>query len=350
MRPCPLGGNPSRARPARTGMLSPDVQVLVTGGHGFIGTHLVRLLLEEGAQVRCLYRRAGCPPSLEGLDVEIVRGDVRHPAGLREALRGVDQVYHLAGLTSALSRRRLYETNALGTRHLLEAAAAEGLSGRFVLCSSLAAVGPSRPGADHDEGTIRRPLTWYGESKLAAEDFTLEWSERVPVTILRPPGVYGPRDTEFLALFQAAARGWALVPGKPEKRYSLIHADDLARALLAAGRQAATLGGTYFAAHPEIITLMQIVAAAEGAVGRKTRRVPLPESLLFLFGQVGDLVSQWTGRSSVLGAQRMLEVATGDWVCSSAALARDTDWCASIALQDGFRQTGAWYRAEGLLP
>jgi len=326
------------------------VQVLVTGGHGFIGTHLVLRLLEEGAQVRCLHRRAGCPPSLAGLDVEIVRGDVRSAAGLKEALRGVEQVYHLAGLTSALSRRLLYETNALGTLRLLSAAEAAGLSGRFLLCSSLAAVGPSRPGVALEEAAPRRPLTWYGESKCAAEDFARDWADRVPITILRPPGVYGPRDAEFLTLFQAAARGWALVPGSPEKRYSLIHAADLARAFLAAGSQPATLGRTYFAAHSEVTSLAEIVDAAEHAVGRSARRVPLPESFLALFGQVGDLVSQWTGRSSVLGAQRMLEVATGDWVCSSAALERDAGWRAGTDLREGFRQTVDWYRAEGLVP
>jgi dihydroflavonol-4-reductase len=326
------------------------VQVLVTGGHGFIGTHLVQLLLEEGASVRCLYRRAGRPESLDGLDVEIVRGDIRQEAGLAAALRGVDEVYHLAGLTSALTPRAMQATNAGGTRRLMEAAARAGVSERFVHCSSLAAVGPCPPGGTHHEGASPAPLTWYGQSKRASEEEVRRWSGRVPWTILRPPGVYGPRDAEFLTLFQAAARGWALVPGRPDKRYSLIHGADLARALLAAARTTRTIGKTYFAAHPEVVTLDGVVSAAELAVGRKTRRVRLPESFLHLFGQVGDLASQWTGTSSVLGAQRMLEIATGDWVCSSDALTGDTGWSARFDLRAGFAETLAWYREEGLVP
>ena len=331
-------------------MLTRHVQVLVTGGHGFIGTHLVRQLLADGAAVRCAVRREGIPRTLQGLEVEIVPGDVRDPAAMAAALQGVDVVYHLAGLTSALTPRAMRGTNTGGTRTLLEAAARAGLAGRFVLCSSLAAVGPCPPGGSHGEDPARHPLTWYGESKRDAEDVAAAYAGRLPVTILRPPGVYGPRDAEFLTLFQAAARGWALVPGRPDKRYSMVHAADLARALRAAARSPRTVGGTYFACHPEVVTLEGLVEAAEAAVGRGTRRVHLPESFMLLFGRLGDLVSQWTGRSSVLGAQRMLEVSTGDWVCSPAALERDAAWRAEIDLRAGFAETVAWYREEGLVP
>ena len=325
------------------------MRVLVTGGHGFIGTHLVRHLLDGGAAVRCLVRSEGRPASLAGLDVEVVRGDLRRPAGLVEALTGVDEVYHLAGLTSSLTRAGMFETNLEGTRRLLEAAERTNLAGRFVHCSSLSVSGPAEPGATLDEEAPCRPLTWYGESKQAAEAFALGMAGRVPLTILRPPGVYGPRDQAFLPLFQAAAKGLALVTGRPTKRYSLIHATDLAGALVAAARADATRGQVHFATHPEIVTLLDIVAAAEQAVDRESLRLRLPESLMRLIGRVVDLGSQWTGRSSVLGSQRMKEVATGDWACSSAALARDTGWVAGIPLVRGFAQTAAAYREAGLL-
>ena len=323
------------------------MRVLVTGGHGFIGTHLVRRLLAAGAEVRCLYRREGRPASLAGLPVEIVAGDLRTARGLAAAVRGVDEIYHLAGLTSSLTRQAMEETNAGGTLRLLRAAAAAGVAGRFVHCSSLSTVGPAPRGRAHDESAACRPLTWYGESKRAAEEAVVSMALEVPVTILRPPAVYGPRDTAFLTLFQAAARGLAVLPGDPAKRYSLIHAEDLAAAFVAAARAEATRGGIYFASHPQIVTLGELVAAAEEAVGRRVRRVRLPESLMRLVGSAVDLASQWTGRSSVLGGQRMKEVASGDWTCSPAALERATGWRAARALAEGFRETGAWYRTEG---
>ena len=126
------------------------MKVLLTGGAGFIGSHLVRLLLEGGTAVRCLSRREGMPPALAGLDVEIAPGDLRRSEGLARALDGVDEVYHLAGLTSSLTRDAMIETNAGGTRRLLEAAAARGLPGRFVLCSSSSVTGPVPPGVVAD--------------------------------------------------------------------------------------------------------------------------------------------------------------------------------------------------------
>lgn len=325
------------------------MRALVTGGHGFIGSHLVRCLLEGGTAVRCLSRREGTPAALAGLEVEIVRGDLRRRDGLARALDGVDEVYHLAGLTSSLTRAAMLDTNAGGTRRLLEAAAVRELAGRFVLCSSSSVTGPVPPGVVADEETPCRPLTWYAESKLEAERVAATFVDRVPLTVLRPPGVYGPRDEAWLPLFQSAARGFALLAGKPTKAYSLVYATDLASAFVAAARADATRGGTYFVAHPEIVSLAALTDAAEAAVGRPSRRIAVPESCMRLVGAVVDLGSQWTGRSSVLGGQRMKEVATGDWTCSAAALEAATGWRAEVALAEGFARTAAWYREEGLI-
>jgi nucleoside-diphosphate-sugar epimerase len=325
------------------------MRALVTGGHGFIGSHLVRRLLADGVEVRCLSRRAGRPAALAGLDVEVVPGDVRRPEGLVRALRGVDEVYHLAGLTSSLSRAAMFATNAGGTSRVLRAARAAGVGGRFVYCSSLATVGPAPRGVPHDEAVPPAPITWYGQSKRAAEEAALAMREELPLTIVRPPAVYGPRDEAFLTLFQAAARGLALLPGDPTRSYSLIHAADLAAALVAAAGAPATLGGVFFAAHPRVVTLLEVVEAAERAVGRRTLRLALPDSFLRLVGRVVDLFSQWTGRPSVLGTQRMKEVSRGDWTCSPAALEGATGWRAERGLAEGFAETAAWYREHGLL-
>ena len=337
------------ARARAQGYPVAPMRALVTGGHGFIGSHLVRLLLAEGVAVRCLSRRPGVPPALAGLDVEIVAGDLRHPAGLAAALEGVDEVHHLAGLTSSLTREAMLETNAGGTRRLLEAARRAGLAGRFVLCSSSSVTGPVEPGEVADESTPCLPLTWYAQSKLAAERVAHEHMDDLPITILRPPGVYGPRDEAWLPLFRSAARGVSLVAGTPTKAYSLVYAPDLAAAFVAAARSPSTAGRTYFATHPEIVTLEALVAAAEEAVARRARRVAVPESFMRLLGTVVDLGSQFTGRSSVLGSQRMKEVATGDWTCDGAALEQATGWRAAVALPEGFAETAAWYRAQGLL-
>lgn len=326
------------------------MRVLVTGGHGFVGTHLVRQLLADGALVRCLYRRAGEPASLAGLDVEIVPGDIRDPERLAVAVAGVDEVYHLAALTRSMTRRQMLETNVGGTRHLLEACRRAGTPGRVVLCSSLAATGPSRPGAPVDEHAPHAPITWYGESKALCERLAAHYRSELPISVVRPPAVYGPRDKDFLRLFKSVAQGLAPVVGDRSWRYSMITGADLAAALVATARSPATEGGVWFATHPETVTQDDMLDAAEAALGCRARRLVLPASLMRLVGEGTELASQLTGRASILGRQRMREVATGPWVCLGQALEAATGWRATTDLATGFRETAAWYRDQGFLP
>jgi nucleoside-diphosphate-sugar epimerase len=326
------------------------MQVLVTGGHGFIGRHLVERLLERGESVRVLFRGAGTPSVLAGLEVDVAHGDLRDAAALRRAVAGVDAIYHLAGLTRAVSRATMFDVNAGGTARLLAAARGSGRSPRFVYCSSTAARGPSptpilRPGVAPGPA-----LSWYGASKARAEDLIAAHAAGLPWVILRPTAVYGPGDRDFLTLFQSVARGLALVPGAPGATYSLVHAHDLAEALVVAAASPTTTGRTYAVAHAQTATMEQILAAAEAAIGRRTRRLTLPASALRLVGRSADLLSQCTGRASLLGTQRVVEVAARHWVCDPAPLTRDTGWEATRGLLEGFASTVAWYRAERLLP
>jgi len=306
-------------------------------------------LLEAGVAVRLLYRHPGFPGVHEGRDLEIARGDIRDPRALREAMRGVDQVFHLAALTRSLTRRQMMATNVLGTRGLLEAARAEGLAGRFVLCSSLAVVGPSRSGVPLDEDAPEAPLTWYGESKRAAEALVRAAARELPVTIVRPPAVYGPRDKDFLALFQGVQKGLAPIVGDAGARYSMVHARDLAEAMAALPGAPATEGGTYFATHPEIVTQEGMLQAAEAALGKTGRRLRLPVGLMRLLGHVVDVGSEITRRPSVLGDQRMREVANKHWVCDGRRLQESLDWRPRLDLAAGFADTVRWYREAGKL-
>jgi nucleoside-diphosphate-sugar epimerase len=319
----------------------------VTGGHGFIGSHLVEALIARGDRVRCLVRRAGTPPGLLGLDVEIQRGDVREPASLHAAVEGVDEVYHLAGLTRSLTRREMIETNARGTRRLLEAAAAADTPARFLHCSSLSVVGPSSTGRLLDESAPAAPVSWYGESKVEAERLVLEHAGRLPVTVVRPPIVYGPRDPNMLPFFRAAAgRLLPVLAGTP-RSISTVYAADLAQAMIAAARSPATVGRVYFASDPEPVTTERLMDEVTRAVGGRPRRMTLPRSAVGLLARMGDLMAQLTGSAPLLGRQRALDLTGTHWVCSGAALERDTDWRPTTGLVDGVRLTAAWYRDQG---
>ncbi len=327
------------------------MRVLVTGGHGFVGQHLVRSLLGAGHAVSILYRHSGRPASLDGLDVEVVHGDLNDGRGLDAAVADRKRIFHLAGLTRSVTRSQMLRTNVDGTARLLAAARRSGFRGRFVFCSSLAACSPSLDGTPLTELTATMaPLTWYGESKRKAESLVRRCVGEFDTSIVRPPAVYGPGDRDFLTFFDSVAKGVALVPGRRTTALcSLIFAPDLAEALMAVGDSPATIGKTYFAAHPEIVSVDDMIRAAEASMGRRSRRLRLPTSLLRLTGKVTDLVTQITGRASLLGSQRIREVASAHWVCSPERVQRDTSWRASTPIARGFPETVAVYRARGQL-
>jgi len=321
--------------------------VLVTGGHGFVGSHLVARLLLGGARVRCLARPGAATQALAGQPVEWVRGDLRTGEGLEEGLRDVETVFHLAGLTRSVTRAQMQRTNVGGTARLARAASRVGFSGRFVFCSSLAAAGPSRSGEPLDEDAPLRPLGWYGESKRDAEEFLRSRDWPFSVRVLRPTAVYGPRDRDFLALLRSADRGVALVVGRPQDRLSLVHAADVAEALWQAGRPESVSGDTWFVAHPRIVTQAELLAAISVAVGRSVRRLGVPAATARLLGRLVDLGSQWTGRAALLGSQRMGDLLAAHWVCSTRRMEEGLGVVARFDLEAGLRDTVGWYRRHG---
>ena len=325
------------------------MRALVTGGHGFVGSHVVELLLARGRRVRCLHRRSGTPALLAGLDVEAARGDGRDPAALAAALVDVDEIYHLAALTRSRTRREMLATNVDGTRRLLAAARRAGLPGRFCFCSSLAAAGPAWDGRPLGEGDPCRPITWYGESKLRAEEAVRAAAPDLAVTIVRPPAVYGPRDRDFLPVFRAAARGFQPILGTGRARTHFVYAADLARALVEAAGAEATRGAVYFATHPEILTTAAFGEHVARAVGRRTRVFRVPAAALALVAGVGELAGQVTGSAPLLNRQRLKDLAAPAWLCSAAALVRDAPWRPRTDAAEGTRLTVAWLRAHGQL-
>ena len=205
--------------------------ILVTGGTGFIGSHLLDKLSALGEPARCLLRRKARPRRLPA-GIEAAYGDLIGGEGVEEAVRGADTVIHLAGVTKALAARDYYAGNVRATETLLRALAGRAI--RLVHVSTLAAIGPSRDGTPVDEDAQPRPLTHYGKSKLEAERMVRALAP--DAVIVRPPVVYGPRDTDVFQLLRSISKGWVLEIGGGERWFSAIYVEDLVEGLLAATR------------------------------------------------------------------------------------------------------------------
>jgi nucleoside-diphosphate-sugar epimerase len=325
------------------------VNVFVTGATGFVGAHLVKALRARGDAVTALVRRPALADRLGwGPDVRLVRGDLEDDAALRAGAAGADVVYHVAGQIAAKSAADFMACNRDGTAAVLEAAR-DGGAGRFLFVSSLAVGGPTTPGHPIDETRLPAPVTDYGRSKLAAE--VLVRATPLAWTIVRPPVVYGEWDRGTLTIFQFAKRGFAPVFGDGSQELSVIHAEDLAQALIAAATASAGAGRVYYAAHATVTTSRALVVAAGRALGRTRapRILPVPalvaRGVLWTAGTLAHLA----GRATLLSADKSEEFLAPAWTCRSDALTRDTGWRARVALDEGLRRTATWYREAGWL-
>jgi len=326
------------------------VNVFVTGGTGFVGAHLVKALRARGDTVTALVRQPALAARLGWGDaVRLVQGDLDDEAALRAGSAGADVVYHVAGKIAARNAAEFMATNRDGTANVLEAARDAGAR-RFLFVSSLAVAGPTTPGHPIDETRPPQPVTDYGRSKHAAEVLVRAMPASLPWTIVRPPVVYGEWDRGTVKIFQLARRGVVPVFGDGSQELSVIHAEDLARSLIAAATSPAASGRVYFAAHRATTTSRALVLAAGRALGgREPRVVPVPpfvaRGVLWAVGTLAHIA----GRPTLLSADKANEYLAPAWTCRSDALTRDTGWQAEIELETGLRRAANWYREVGWL-
>jgi dihydroflavonol-4-reductase len=322
---------------------------LVTGATGFLGSWVVERLLTQGARVRCLMRSTSKLEFLDAKEIELARGDVTDFTSVRAASGGADFVFHLAGRIKAPRESDYYQVNYLGTINVLEAClqAAPGVE-RVVVVSSQSAAGPSEPGQPLNESTSCRPISPYGRSKRQAELAAESYHARLPVTIVRPPSVYGPRDRETLQVIRLISLGLRPILSK-RGAISLVHASDLADGILLAATQAAAIGKTYFLAGDESPSPSELVQLIARATERGGISIPVPPNLLRLAGRAAELVRDLTGFPMTFDRWKAEEIIHGYWACTSARAKADFGYSPRVPLATGLRDTVEWYRQAGWL-
>lgn len=320
---------------------------LVTGASGFVGSHIVDELLGRGARVRCLLRGTSSRRWLQGKDVEYAEGDVRRPDGLDQAVAGADWIVHAAGLTHAKDEAEFQRANVSGTENILAAVLrADPLPRRFLYISSQAAAGPSRNGAPVTEDLAPRPVSAYGRSKLGGETLVMRAAERLPVTSIRPPVVYGPRETALLKYFRAVKHHLRPYLGGA-KPFSIVYAEDLARAVWAGLNQEASAGQIYFVGGPDTTSYEEVGQAIEGALGTWAVPLPIPAFLLQAGALAGEFAGAITRRAPFFSREKFREITAGAWLVSSRKIRDQLGWASATTLEQGTLATAAWYREAG---
>jgi nucleoside-diphosphate-sugar epimerase len=300
------------------------VIIALTGGTGFVGRAFIERALEAGHALVALARSPQIP--IEG--IEWVIGDLANRGALRELMREVDAVVHIAGVINAPDVQGFEEGNVVGTMNVVEAARAEGVS-RFIHVSSLSAREPQ--------------LSAYGTSKLKGEKVVkaslLDW------TAVRPPAIYGPRDKEMFELFRAAR--WGVVPVPAQGRASVIHVDDLARLLLALLPGGEGVSYEVFEpddGRPGGWEHRELALAIGWAVGRRPRVLGLSAAALRRAAGVDGFLR---GKGAKMTPDRAAYFSHPDWTGDPAAQVPAGLWEPQVETRTGLKATADWYREQG---
>jgi 2-alkyl-3-oxoalkanoate reductase len=327
------------------------MRVLLTGGSGFLGSFTAEQLAAGGHVVRALVRPRSDKRVLEKLPaVELAPGAIEDRASLTAAVAGVEAIVHVAGIVKARRPEDFFQVNAQGTRNLLDAALANGV-GRFVYVSSLSAVGPSLDGSPVRDDAEPRPVTQYGRSKLEAERAVLAAKDKLHVTVLRPPLIYGPRDRETLAFFTSIRNGVLPMTGDGRNTLSVIYVEDCAAAIVRAlEAKNAPSGRAYFVEDGAVYVWRDALAEIETALGRRALvRFGMPVGVVKVAAAATQLWGKVTNTAQMLTLDKVNELTQPHWVCSGAGARRDLGWEPRVQWAQGVQEAVKWYRAEGWL-
>jgi len=315
------------------------LKVLITGATGFIGSHLTEALLNENFDVYCIVRNPLKLRFLQGLNVKIIQGDCSQKETIEKIRWDFDYIFNLSGITKATHPEEFFQSNYLGTKNLVEVVAERNPSlKRFVHVSSLAAVGPCRDGKPVDEKTEPAPISEYGKSKLMGEKAVEFFKDRLPITIIRPPAVYGPRDSDFLTFFKMIKVGVVLY--LTEAIYSMIYVNDLVNGIITASKSEKAVGETFFIAESQPYDTHQIVEAISDAVGKRPVKIKIPKGIGMFFIRV----FQKFDKKSIINSDKLKELVQPCWVCDTQKAEQLLGFKTKTKLKEGMEWTAKWYR------
>ena len=321
------------------------MKVFMTGATGFVGSFLAETLLKANHEVRCLVRKESNLRWIADLDVDCYYGSLYDINSLIRGMEGCDAIYHVAGVTKARTEDEYFKGNHEGTKTIAEAALKYKKEiSRFVHVSSQAAVGPSPTIIPIDETHPGNPLTYYGKSKWAAEEYVRTLIGKMPITIVRPPAVYGPRDTDVLEFFRTVKFGLIPQLGGSDKYLSLIHVKDLVRGIMIAAEHKNSIGKTYFITSPEPYSWEEVSRITLNILQKKGFRVPVPVPLIKTVAALSEGLASLTKKPALVNKQKVIEMEQDFWTCSPDKARKELNFEAEISLENGIRETLIWYK------
>lgn len=320
---------------------------LVTGATGFIGSHLVEALLQRGVHVRCLLRKTSDLKWLKGLPVERTYGDCSDKTSLKGAVKGVDLVFHLAAVTKAVKEKTYFEINALGTKNLIQACLDNNPRiQKFIYLSSQAAAGPCRNGNKKKESDLCEPVSPYGQSKRMGEELALTHAQELPLLILRPCAVYGPRERDFFNFFKLISKRIKLYLSGQVQRISLCYVQDVIQAILLAAESQTTSGEIFFLSDGNDYSVKEVLDLIAQTMDIHALRIRVSKRMILGIAFFSEYFSKISQKPSLMNKGKAKEMVQEDWTCDITKVKTILGFQPQFQLSEGIRLTYHWYKNE----
>jgi dihydroflavonol-4-reductase len=329
------------------------LKVLVTGASGFLGGHLTELLTAKGLKVIAMVRKTSDTSLLDRLGLEKRVADMTDPQSLRTAVKGVDAVIHLASYYTFHGKKELYDlVTVQGTRNILGACLQEGVA-RFIYCSSTEAIGavkeiPARE--DHPPN----PQNEYGRSKLRAERVVGEYDGKLGTTIVRPSGIYGPRNLDDISYYFITSCAKNSLPTRMlidhgSAVVQFVHAKDAAQSFYLALTNANSIGKTYFISEDRWHTYREVYGIISRITARKPPTLslsrPVAKALIYPVFIAKSAFGEW----SFLWDPKTVDAVASDRAYSIEKAKSELGYSPNYSLEDGLKETIQWYRDNGIV-
>lgn len=335
-----------------TSVIAPGSRVLVTGATGFTGALLVKKLVAAGVSVTAIARASSSLEQFAGMPINWVRGEVYDPATVQQATKDVEYIFHVAAAfrQAKIADEEYARVHIESTKLLAEAACANPSFKRFIHVSTMGVHGHIQNPPGNEESPFA-PGDLYQITKADAELWLREFApaNKLPFTIIRPTGIFGPGDRRLLKVFKMAAMPWYPVLGFGRCLYHLIHVEDLTDAILLAAVREDALGEAFIIGNESAIGLNEMVRIVADELGRSPRALRVPAWPVFLLAGVCEAVCRPLGIEPPL-YRRRVAFFTKDRSFDTSKMRRRLGFTTRFSNEDGIRQTARWYIEKGWLP
>ncbi|MEW6701159.1 MAG: NAD(P)-dependent oxidoreductase, partial [Bacteroidota bacterium] len=313
---------------------------VVTGASGFVGSHVVDKLIAEGHQVRCILRGTSSKHWLENKPVEIFDSGLFDKNALKKILKDADYLFHIAGVVKAKDEKDYFKGNVETTDVLLDVLCEVNPNiKRVVIVSSLTACGPSLNGYPVTEETREHPITAYGRSKYAQEQLAKKYMDKLKITIVRPPAVYGARDTEIYLFFKTYKQGLMALIGFDKKKLSLVYVDDLTNGIYLAAVSEKAAGQIYFIGSEQYYDWNQIGEICHSAFGKKALTIRIPHFLVYTIAAAAQFFATFGSSAATFNLEKARDFIQTSWTCDVSKAVRDLGFHQTVSLEEGIKRT-----------